>query len=149
MTGGGSDWRLHYVSFGATPPDGNRVTVCHAYTCKKKTAYTFSKQGHRRDRGAHGQDQARRHPFEERRAVAYAIANIEMRVGKKLGINDRAGMQYAASGDPTPEDCVDEATNTTSYLLVTAGQRPDQASQRRASPCPRTICPRAWSRSTR
>jgi hypothetical protein len=26
-------------------------------------------------------------------------------------------MEYAGSGDPTQEDCVDEATNTTSYLL--------------------------------
>ena len=43
-SGGGDDWRLHYVSFGATPPQGNRVTVCHAYTCKEQTAYTFSRQ---------------------------------------------------------------------------------------------------------
>ncbi len=27
-------------------------------------------------------------------------------------------MEYGGSGDPTQEDCVDEATNTTSYLLV-------------------------------
>ena len=27
-------------------------------------------------------------------------------------------MQFAASGDPSQQDCVDEATNTTSYLLV-------------------------------
>jgi hypothetical protein len=27
-------------------------------------------------------------------------------------------MQFTASGDPTQEDCVDVATNTTSYLLV-------------------------------
>ena len=33
---------MHYVSFGATPPQGNRVTVCHAYTCKEQTAFTFS-----------------------------------------------------------------------------------------------------------
>ena len=27
-------------------------------------------------------------------------------------------MQWLASGDPTQEDCVDESTNTTSYLMV-------------------------------
>ena len=31
-------------------------------------------------------------PFEERRAIAYAIGLIETKVGAKLGINDRAGM---------------------------------------------------------
>jgi hypothetical protein len=37
---------------------------------------------------------------EERRAVAYAIAHIEVKVGARLGIKDRAGMQFTASGDP-------------------------------------------------
>ena len=56
---------------------------------------------------------------EERRAVAYAIGWMEHRVGKEIGTDkDRPGMDFAASGDPTQQDCVDEATNTTSYLLV-------------------------------
>ena len=94
VSGGGDDPRIHYVAFGAEPPSGNRVTVCHAYTCKVQT------------------------PYEERRAVAYAIAKIDTDVGNALGIKDRAGMQFSASGDPTQMDCVDVATNTTSYLLV-------------------------------
>jgi hypothetical protein len=57
-------------------------------------------------------------PFEERRAIAYAIALIERKVGDRLGIKDRAGMEFGGSGDPTQEDCVDEATNTTSFLLI-------------------------------
>jgi len=57
-------------------------------------------------------------PFEERRAIAYAIGLIETKVGAKLGINHKAGMEFGGSGDPTQEDCVDEATNTTSFLLV-------------------------------
>jgi hypothetical protein len=55
---------------------------------------------------------------EERRAIAYAIALIEKKVGAKLGIKDRAGMEFGGTGDPTQQDCVDEATNTTSYLLI-------------------------------
>ena len=46
------------------------------------------------------------------------LAWIEAKVGAKLGINDRPGMEFGGSGDPTQEDCVDEATNTTSFLLV-------------------------------
>jgi len=118
MTGGGSDWRLHYVNFGATPPEGNRVTVCHAYTCKEQTPYTFSRQDIAEIAAIMTKVKRADTPFEERRAVAYAIASMEVRVGKKLGIKDVAGMQFSASGDSSQQDCVDEATNTTSYLLV-------------------------------
>jgi hypothetical protein len=58
-------------------------------------------------------------PIEERRAVAYAIGWMETRVGNVIGTSaDRPGMDFSASGDPTQQDCVDEATNTTSYLLI-------------------------------
>ena len=57
-------------------------------------------------------------PAEERRAIAYAIALMERQVGAAIGINDKAGMQWSASGDATQEDCVDDSTNTTSFLMV-------------------------------
>jgi hypothetical protein len=118
VSGGGSDWRMHYVSFGATPPQGNRVTVCHAYTCKMQDTYTFSQRDIAEIAAIMKKVKRSDTPYEERRAVAYAIAHIEVEVGNKLGIHDKAGMQFSASGDPTQQDCVDEATNTTSYLLV-------------------------------
>jgi hypothetical protein len=44
---------------------------------------------------------------------------MERYVGNKIGTSaDRPGMDFSASGDPTQQDCVDEATNTTSYMLV-------------------------------
>jgi hypothetical protein len=55
--------------------------------------------------------------FEDRWPIAYAIALIERKVGDRLRITDRAGMEFGASGDPTQADCV-EATNTTSFLLI-------------------------------
>ena len=118
VSGGGSDWRIHYVSFGATPPEGNRVTVCHAYTCKMQDTYTFSKSDLAEIAALMQRTKRGNTPHEERRAVAYAIANMEVKVGNKLGIDDKAGMQFSASGNPSQQDCVDEATNTTSYLLV-------------------------------
>jgi hypothetical protein len=118
VSGGGSDPRIHYVSFDAEPPSGNKVTVCHAYTCKMQTPYTFSKQDLADIRAVMARTKRADTAFEERRAVAYAIAMIDVKIGNKLGIKDRAGMQFTASGDPTQEDCVDVATNTTSYLLV-------------------------------
>ena len=116
--GGGDDVRIHYARFGATPPQGNTVTVCHAYTCKMQTPYTFSQKDLAEIRAVMAKTEQADTPYEERRAVAYAIAYIDVKVGNKLGIHDKAGMQFGSSGDPTQEDCVDVSTNTTSYLLV-------------------------------
>lgn len=109
----------HFADFGVAPPSGNVVHVCHAYGCRKQTRFRFTdgdvaalKQLMEKTRKA---DSA----AEERRAVAYAIGWIERRVGDAVGTaSDRAGMDFEASGDPTQQDCVDEATNTTAYMMV-------------------------------
>jgi hypothetical protein len=118
QTGGASEIGRHYVEFGAEPPRGNRITVCHAYTCKMQSPYTFSQADLAEIRAVMARTKKADTAAEERRAVAYAIAHIEVKVGAKLGIKDKAGMQFSASGDPTQLDCVDVATNTSSYLLV-------------------------------
>ena len=117
---------LHYATFSVPPPRGATIHVCHAYGCQMKTKFTFTEQdlGELRalmDSTRSGQPDS---PEQERRAVAYAIGWMETRVGNAIGTkDDRAGMDFAGSGDPTQQDCVDEATNTTSYLnvLATAG----------------------------
>lgn len=118
QTGGASEVGRHYIEFGAEPPRGNRITVCHAYTCKMQSPYTFSQADLAEIRAVMARTKKADTAAEERRAVAYAIAHIEVKVGAKLGIKDKAGMQFSASGDPTQLDCVDVATNTSSYLLV-------------------------------
>src|SRR5262245_15574238 len=75
-------------------------------------------EGPRRDQDRDGQDQARRYALRGAPRRGLAIAFIDVKVGNKLGIHDKAGMQFSATGDPTQEDCVDVSTNTTSYLLV-------------------------------
>jgi hypothetical protein len=114
----GDDVRKHYAKFNVNPPHGNKVTVCHAYSCKEQTIYSFSQKDIAEIAAIMKKVKRADTPFEERRAVAYAIGHVEVEVGAKLGIKDRAGMQFIASGNPTQQDCVDEATNTTSYLLV-------------------------------
>ena len=112
--------RQHFAEFKVAPPDpeGKAVEVCHAYTCKMQTAYTFSQKDIAEIRAVMARVKKADTAAEERRAIAYAIAHIEVKVGAKLGIKDRAGMQFGSSGDPEQLDCVDVATNTTSYLLV-------------------------------
>jgi hypothetical protein len=109
----------HFEQFSAKPPKAASVTVCHAYGCKAQTPFAFTSS----DIGEISivMTRVRRDdsPREERRAIAYAIAWMERRVAPSVGTgSDRPSMDFIGSGDETQQDCVDEATNTTSYLLV-------------------------------
>ncbi len=110
----------HFATFSVPEPKGATVHVCHAYGCKIRTKFTF-----------HDKDIAELAAImkkwrtkadtaeEERRGIAYAIGWMETRIGNIIGTkDDRPGMDFSASGDPTQQDCVDEATNTTSYLTA-------------------------------
>jgi hypothetical protein len=109
----------HFATFGVTAPSGNVVHVCHAYGCQKTTKFRFTPADIAALREVMMTTKLAETPEQERRAVAYAIGWIERRVGDAIGTSsDRAGMDFAASGDPTQQDCVDESTNTTAYLLV-------------------------------
>jgi hypothetical protein len=109
----------HYLDFATRPPRGNTVYVCHAYGCRLQTPFRFTDADVAALRALMAKTRAADTPHEERRAVAYAIGWMERRTGDVIGTSaDRPGMDFAASGDPTQQDCVDEATNTTSYLLV-------------------------------
>lgn len=109
----------HFQDFQVAQPVNNSVTVCHAYTCKMQTKFTFKDADITELKAIFKKVKQDDSAGEERRAVAYAIGWMETRVGKEIGTDkDRPGMDFAASGDPTQQDCVDESTNTTSYMLV-------------------------------
>lgn len=109
----------HYLDFSTRPPRGNTVYVCHAYGCRMQTPFHFTSADIAALKALMAKIRAADTAHEERRAVAYAVGWIERRVGEAIGTSaDRPGMDFAASGDPTQQDCVDEATNTTSYLLI-------------------------------
>ena len=109
----------HLAAFGVTAPRGNTVYVCHAYGCQMKTRFRFTDADIAELHTLMDATRKDDSPFEERRAVAYAIGWMERRVGDVIGTkDDRAGMDFMGSGDPTQQDCVDESTNTTSYMMV-------------------------------
>ena len=119
----GPDPSKRFLALGIDTPEKNKVEVCHAYGCKMKTEYRFTSKNIASIRGEMAKVKRNGSPAEERRAIAYAIGLMERQVGAAIGIRDVAGMQWLASGDPTQEDCVDESTSTTSYLMVPPGQR--------------------------
>jgi hypothetical protein len=109
----------HFQKFETKPPRGDTVTVCHAYGCKEQTPFTFSQADIAELSALMARTKRNDSPAEERRAIAYAIAWMERRVAPTVGTaTDRPSMDFIGSGDSTQQDCVDEATNTTSYLLV-------------------------------
>jgi len=110
----------HFNDFEARPPRGNTVTVCHAYGCQRQTRVRFGPQQLAEIKTLMAETREADTPHEERRAVAYAVAWMERYSGVKVGITDRPGMDYLGSGDPSQQDCVDEATTTTGYLSVLA-----------------------------
>ena len=109
----------HFEEFSAKPPEADSVTVCHAYGCKAQTAFTFTQSDIAELSVMMASVPRDDSPREERRAMAYAIAWMERRVAQTAGTaGDRPSMDFLGSGDRSQQDCVDEATNTTSYLLV-------------------------------
>ncbi len=107
----------HYVEFKTQPPRGNTVYVCHAYGCKMQTKVRITETDIATLRDVMKKMRNSDDAKGERRAVAYAIAWMENRVGKEIGTDkDRPGMDFNASGDPTQQDCVDEATQWASKI---------------------------------
>lgn len=111
----------HYSTVEVTPATAATVHVCSAYGCRTKTRVKFSKAQLDEIHAVMKKTAKDESPGEERRAVAYAIGWLERHVGERIGTkNDRPGMDFTASGDPGQQDCLDEATNTTSYLTLLA-----------------------------
>lgn len=108
----------HLADWGVQEPSKRAVSVCHAYGCQKITRVIFTNKDVKALAQVMRKIKKDDSPYEERRALAYAISWLEIEVGKRIGTStDRPGMDYRGSGDPTQMDCVDEATNTTSYLM--------------------------------
>ena len=65
--------RKHYAEFSVAPPDGDAVEVCHAYTCQMKTTFYFHQKDINEIAALMKKTKKADTPFEERRAIAYAI----------------------------------------------------------------------------
>lgn len=110
---------VHFKEVSAKPPKDDTVTVCHAYGCKAQTPFTFTQNDIGEISALMRRVRRDDSPRDERRAIAYAIGWMERRVAPAVGsASDRPSMDFMGSGDHSQQDCVDEATNTTSYLLV-------------------------------
>lgn len=100
----------------AKMPKGETVTVCSGYGCTVEHQYKFEP---RLWDGLKSFFVGIKTPAEERRAIALAIGFCEQVIGQKTGTQgDWPSMDVSGNGDPGQMDCVDEALNSTSYLIL-------------------------------
>lgn len=108
----------HYATYKARPPEQDKVFVCSSYGCRTTTPFKFTSADvdelKRRLSAS-----ATKTPEAERTAVRLTLGWMEQRVDKVVGTwQDRPGDDGEGNGDPTQMDCVDVATNLSSYLLI-------------------------------
>ena len=108
-----------YSMYGARLPEKNRIFVCSAYGCRTQTEFRFTPEDIAKLRSLMAESKRGASPADERLRIARTLAWMERRVGDVVGTSaDRPGDDFQGAGDPTQMDCVDVATNLTSYLRV-------------------------------
>ena len=113
----------HYATYKARMPEGERVFVCSSYGCRTQTPFKFTAadiaQLQKMMSAARTKTAA-----DERKAIKSTLGWMETRVDKVVGTSaDRPGDDGLGNGDPTQMDCVDVATNLSSYLLILERQK--------------------------
>jgi hypothetical protein len=108
----------HYARYKAGMPEGDKVFVCSSYGCRTQTAFRFTAADIAEVQKMMSPARTAT-PAAEREAAKGALAWMGHRADTAVGTaGDRPGDDMAGNGDPGQMDCVDVATNLTSYMLV-------------------------------
>jgi hypothetical protein len=108
----------HYATYKARAPEQDKVFVCSSYGCRTMTPFKFTSADIAELKKLMSPGTTKT-PEAERAAVRTTLAWMEQRVDKVVGTwKDRPGDDGEGNGDPTQMDCVDVATNLSSYLLI-------------------------------
>ena len=108
--------QTQYADLNGRMPTRNKVFICHGSGCPFKASYIFTKGQQHKLRAAMSWGT---NPETERAAIAHTIRMIELITCPTAGTcKDDGKMRFWQSGTKGLKDCVDEALNTTSYLLL-------------------------------
>jgi hypothetical protein len=114
---GGALIDVHYQKYKARMPEGDRVFVCSSYGCRTQSPFRFEPADIAEVKKIMAKGAAT--PAAEREATKVAVGWMGNRADKAVGTsNDRPGDDLAGNGDPGQMDCVDVATNLSSYMLI-------------------------------
>ena len=102
---------------GVAPAQDTRFVVCHGFACAFHTEVVLTAAEWAQVTAPF--DPPAASPEGERRQIGAAVALLEQTVGRKTGTeSDKGGLSYIAGGNPTQLDCMDETTNTTTYVTL-------------------------------
>ncbi len=104
-----------------TPPSSEpsplHFEVCYQHTCKEVAEVSFTDAEWREIQGFF--EPAPASAAEERERIALAVSRMEVMVGQKINtFDDKGGNLQGWMADSYQMDCVDESTNTTTYLTM-------------------------------
>ena len=102
---------------GIEPPAETKFAICHGFACTFHTEVSFSDTDWAQVTAPFAQPAT--DPADERQRIGRAVALFEQIVGRKTGTEaDTGGLTYIVAGNPTQLDCIDETTNTTTYVTL-------------------------------
>lgn len=101
-----------------TEPTPAHFSVCHDYGCASVDQLALN--GHEWQSIQHLFARTATSPDQEREFIARAIARFETIVGKRTGTWNDKGGDLKGLGQDGQMDCIDESTNTTTYLRLFA-----------------------------
>ena len=102
---------------GVAPADDTHFVICHGFACTFHSEVVLSAEEWAQVTAPFNPPAAS--PEDERRQIGQAVALLEQVVGRKTGTDlDKGGLTYIVAGDPTQLDCMDETTNTTTYVTL-------------------------------
>jgi len=101
---------------GITQPTPARFSICYDHSCTSVATDSINEEEWRRAAApfSRGVNTA----SEERAVIADSIAILEEIVGVHLGTSVDKGGNLAGFGRPKQLDCIDESTNTNTYLRM-------------------------------
>jgi hypothetical protein len=128
-----------------TPPVPTAFNYCYGHGCKNVATTALSPEEWREIQRLIDPPTVR--AIDERKRLATAVGRFETFVGAKLGTGNDRGGTFEAFGRQGQLDCVDEATNTTTFLrmLEHAGLLKWHAV---SEPVSRSILVTGWPHST-
>lgn len=101
---------------GNPPPTVDRFTVCHDYGCASRTVVRLEPEEWREVRAVF--EPPTEDAAEERKRIARAVAKLEVMAGKRAGTLNEKGGTLNSISLPGQQDCVDEAVNATTYMVL-------------------------------
>lgn len=99
-----------------TDPSPARFSVCSEHTCRRVTVVGLQPEQWQRERRLFLPPPL--DAVQERERIAQAIALMEAMVGPLTGTEQDKGRNFQGVGIEGQMDCIDESTNTTTYLTM-------------------------------